>query len=68
MITLPVRKMVLYHIQMIQPISQWQHSAVTQDIRFRHQQRVHVKLIKHGVMRRQPAILMLSYHWTGKHY
>ena len=51
-----VHQMVQCHIQMVQPISQWQHSAVTQGIRYRHQQHVHVKLTKHGVMRRQPAI------------
>ena len=53
---LQVLRMVQCHIQMVQPFSQWQHSAVTQGIRYRHLQHAHVKLTKHGVMRRQPAI------------
>ena len=47
---LQVRQMVQCHIQMVQPISQWQHSAVTQGIRFRNLQHEDVKLTKHGVM------------------
>ena len=38
-------------IQVAQPTSKWQHSAVTQAIRFRYLQRAYVRLIKHGVMR-----------------
>ena len=53
---LQVLRMVQCHIQMVQPFSQWQHSAVTQGIRYRHLQHAHVKLTKHGVMRRQLAI------------
>ena len=55
-VMLQVQQMVQCHIQMEQPISLLQHSGVTQDIRFRHLQHVHVKLTKHGVMRRQLAI------------
>ena len=50
-VILQVRRMVQCHIQMVQPISQWQHSAVTQDILFRDLRYVNVKLTKLGVIR-----------------
>ena len=55
-VILQVHQMVQCYIQMEQSISLWQHSTVTQGLRFRHSQHVHVKLTKRGVMRRQSAI------------